>query len=400
MRIIRYAAVGTAAGSYQTGKGKRDLSKIKKLVIIGPVYPYKGGISHYTGLLSRTLAKKYDVETVSYKMQYPKFMFKKEQRDYGNKTFEIPDTKYWINTANPFNWLSSAGKIKKLSPDLIIVQWWHPYFSPCYQIMLARLKKYPILFVCHNVLPHERFPMDRILTRGTLKKGNYCILHSKEDESNLKLLLPGMEYRRTVLPTYNAFKLKNISREEARAQLGLEQEKMLLFFGLIRKYKGLKYLIQAAPALIREDPSIKIYIVGDFGGSKDVYMEMIEATGVKDSFVIRDGYIPDAEVEPYFAAADLNICPYESATQSAIVQIAFGFGLPVIATRVGGLPEAVTDGKTGYVVDPCNPDALAEAVLKYFREDKAGAFRDNVLQEQERFSWDRTVEIIEDLTGI
>lgn len=377
------------------------MSEKKKLVVIGPVYPYKGGISHYTGLLSRTLAKKYDVETVSYKLQYPKFMFKKEQKDYGNKTFEIPDTKYWIHTANPFNWLSSAGKIRKLSPDLIIVQWWHPYFAPCYQIMLACLKKYPILFVCHNVLPHERFPMDKILTKATLKKGKYCVLHSKEDESNLKLLLPDMEYRRTVLPTYNAFKLKNISREDARAQLGLSgQEKMLLFFGLVRKYKGLKYLIQAAPALLREDPSIKIYIIGDFGGSKDTYLEMIEATGVRGSFVIRDGYIPDAEVEPYFAAADLNICPYESATQSAIVQIAFGFGLPVIATRVGGLPEAVTDNKTGYVVEPCDPAALAEAVLKYFREDRAKEFRENVIREQERFSWDRTVEIIEDLTSI
>ena len=389
------------AGLYQESKGKRVLLKKKKIVIIGPVYPYKGGISHYTGMLSRTLAKKYDVETVSYKLQYPKFMFKKEQRDYGNKTFEIPDTKYWINTANPLNWLSSAGKIKRLAPDLIIVQWWHPYFAPCYQIMLAGLKKYPILFVCHNVLPHERFPMDRFLTKTTLKKGNYCVLHSKEDEGNLKLLLPKMEYRRTVLPTYNAFKLNNISREDARAQLGLsEREKMLLFFGLVRKYKGLKYLIQAAPALIREDPSIKIYIIGDFGGSKEMYMEMIEETGVKDSFVIRDGYIPDAEVEPYFAASDLNVCPYESATQSAIVQIAFGFGLPVIATRVGGLPEAVTDGKTGYVVDPCDPDALAKAILKYFQENRAEAFRENVLQEQERFSWDRTVEIIEELAAI
>lgn len=370
----------------------------KKIVVIGPVYPYKGGISHYTGLLSRSLSAKYQVETISYKLQYPKFMFKKEQKDYGNKTFEIPDTKFWINTANPFNWFSSAKKIRQLKPDLIIVQWWHPYFAPCYQIMLAGLKKFPILFVCHNVLPHERFPMDGVLTKGTLKKGDFCILHSKEDEGNLQRLLPKMPYRRTVLPTYNAFKLNHISREEARQQMGLkDNEKMLLFFGLVRKYKGLKYLIQAAPELVQGDPDIKIYIVGDFGGSKEEYLEMIKATGVEDHFVIRDGYIPDQEVEPYFAAADLNICPYESATQSAIVQIAFGFGLPVIATNVGGLPEAVTDGKTGYVVEPCAPKALAQAILKYFREEKAKEFRENVIREQERFSWDRTVEIIEEL---
>lgn len=370
----------------------------KKIVIIGPVYPYKGGISHYTGLLSRTLSKKYDVETVSYKLQYPKFMFKKEQKDYGNKTFEIPDTKFWINTANPWNWFGSAKKIRKLNPDLIIVQWWHPYFAPCYQVMLSGLRKYPILFVCHNVLPHERFPMDRMLTKGTLKKGQYCILHSKEDENNLKLLLPKMAYRRTLLPTYNAFKLKNISREDARTQLGIrDDEKMLLFFGLVRKYKGLKYLIQAMPAVIKEDPSMKLYIVGDFGSSKEEYMELIESLNIKDHIEVRDGYIPDAEVEPYFAAADLNICPYESATQSAIVQIAFGFGLPVIATNVGGLPEAVTDEKTGYVVEPCNPKVLSDAILRYFKEHRQEEFRKNVVGEQERFSWDRTVEMIEDL---
>lgn len=377
---------------------EKDTGQQKKIAVIGPVYPYKGGISHYTGLLSRTLAKKYQVETVSYKLQYPKFMFKKEQKDFSNKTFEIPDTKFWINTANPLNWIGSARKIRRLNPDLIIVQWWHPYFAPCYQILLSLLRKYPILFICHNVLPHERFPMDRLLTKGTLRKGNYCILHSREDEENLKSLLPRMEYRRTVLPTYNAFKLNNISRKDARKQLGLaENEKMLLFFGLVRKYKGLKYLIQAAPALVREDPAFKFYIVGDFGGSKEEYMKMIRATGVEDHFVIRDGYIPDQEVEPYFAAADLNICPYESATQSAIVQIAFGFGLPVIATNVGGLPEAVTDKKTGYVVKSCDSDALTGAILQYFKEEKSEEFRNNVEREQERFSWDRTVELIEEL---
>lgn len=379
--------------------GDINLEKVlKRIVVVGPVYPYKGGISHYTGLLSRSLSKKYEVETVSYKLQYPKFMFKKEQKDYGNKTFEIADTRFWINTANPFNWLSSAKKIKKLKPDLIIVQWWHPYFAPCYQIMLSGLRKIPILFVCHNVLPHERFPMDRFLTKGTLKKGRYCILHSREDEANLKMLLPTMEYRRTVLPTYNAFKLKNITREEAREQLGLkDNEKMLLFFGLVRKYKGLKYLIQAAPAIIERVPDAKIYIVGDFGGNKDEYLALMEATGVMDHFVIRDGYIPDADVEPYFAAADLNICPYESATQSAIVQIAFGFGIPVIATNVGGLPEAVTDKKTGYIVEACNPKALADAIVRFFEENHAEEFHANVLGEQERFSWDRTVEMVEDL---
>lgn len=375
-----------------------EKQELKKIVVIGPVYPYKGGIAHYTGLMYRALEKKYDTTMVSYKMQYPKIMFKKEQRDYSNKTFEIPDTQYLIHTANPFNILSSAKKIKTMNPDLIIVQWWHPYFAPCYQILLSALKKYQILFVCHNVLPHERFPMDRFLTKGTLKKGQYCLLHSKEDEKNLLELLPNMKYIRAVLPTMSAFKLRGIDRKTAREELKMsEDETMLLFFGLVRKYKGLKYLIQALPEIVAKHPEAKLWIVGDFGDDKDEYMNLIKENKVEDSIILRDGYIPDGEVEPYFAAADLNICPYESATQSAIVQVAYGFELPVIVTNVGGLPEVVKDGETGYVVPACNPSELAKAVNRYLDENKQAEFRANVIAEAERFSWDRVPENVQKL---
>ncbi len=377
------------------------MKMLKKIAVIGPVYPYKGGISHYTGLLVKALSKKYEVETISYSLQYPKFLFKKEQKDYGNRTFEIEDAGFAINTADPFNWLFMNKGLKKLDADLCIVQWWHPYFAPCYQFMLNGLKKkMPVIFVCHNVLPHERFFADTLLTKGTLKKGNFCILHSKEDEADLKRILPGMEYKRTLLPTYNAFKLTGMDRTEGRRRLNIpEDEEMILFFGLVRKYKGLKYLILAADRIFKDLPEAKIYIVGDFGNSKEDYMALIEKSAAPERFVIRDGYVPDAEVEPYFASADVNVCPYISATQSAIVQIAFGFEVPVIATDVGGLPEAVEDNKTGLIVPPENEKALAEAVTRFFKEDMAEGFKENIKKEAERFSWDRTVEIIEDYYG-
>ena len=375
-----------------------DEKKKKKIAVVGPVYPYASGISHYTGLLIKALRKKYEVDAISYSLQYPKFMFKRKQKDFSNRTFEIAGAHFVINTANPFNWFASASKIKKADPDLIIVQWWHPYFAPCYQMMLSGMKKkIPIIFVCHNVLPHERFPMDRFLTKGTLKKGSFCILHSKGDEKDLKELLPSMPYKRTVLATYNAFKLTDMSREAAREKLGIaEDEKLILFFGLVRPYKGLKYLIQASGEIVDKVPGAKILIAGDFGSSKDEYMKMIEESGVKDHFMIRDGYVPDTEVEPFFAAADVNVCPYVSATQSAIVQIAFGFELPVIATDVGGLPEAVTDGRTGMIVPPEDSSSLAKAVVKYFDEGKAEEYRRNVKDEAYRFSWEHLTEIFEE----
>ncbi len=377
------------------GEEKYTEGGLRRIVVIGPVYPYTGGISHYTGLLSRALAVHYEVSTVSYSMQYPKILMRREQRDYGNKTFEIKDAQFLINTANPVNWLTSAKKIRAMEPDLVILQWWHPYFAPCYQVLTSRLKGIPLCFICHNVLPHERFPMDAFLTKNTLKPGAFCIVHSRSDGEDLRNMLPDMPFVRHVLPTYNAFKLRGIDRATGRKELGIgEEERMLLFFGYVRKYKGLPYLIRAMGGLVKKDPGMKLYIVGDFGGKKEEYLEMIEKSGAGENIIVRDGYVPDAEIEPYFAAADLCVCPYLSATQSAIVQIAYGFNVPVIATRVGGLPDVVTDNATGYVVEPGDAKALARAIYRYFEEGKQEEFRRNVARESERFSWEKMVECI------
>ena len=345
---------------------------MKKLVLIGPVYPYKGGISHYTGLLYRALEKSYDVEMISYKMQYPQFLFKKEQKDYSNNLFKVENAKFLIHTANPFNIIGIGRKIKRKQPDMVIMQWWHPYFAPCYWLMTMALgKKIKKLFICHNVFPHERFPMDRKLTKMTLKRADYYIVQSKQDEEDLKTIIRNPVYAKTVHPTYNAFKAEGITKEQARQRIGLNgKDKVLLFFGFVREYKGLKHLIKAMPIIKEQIPDIRLLIVGDFGEDRQRYLDLIMENKVTDVIEIYEGYIPDREVEKYFASGDLIVLPYESATQSGIVQIAYGFEKPVIVTNVGGLPDVVTDGKTGYIVEPRNYKKLAEAVIKYFVSDK------------------------------
>ena len=247
-----------------------------KIVMVGPVYPYKGGIAHYMGMMCKTFAKKHEVIALSYKMQYPKFMYKKEQKDYESDTFKVDGTNYCINTANPFNWVHVAKKINKLSPDLVVFQWWHPYFAPCYQIICSLLKTKEILFVCHNVFPHERFPMDRLLTQATLKKGKYYIVHSKLDEVDLLSVKKDARYKKAVIPTYNVFNKSQLEKDDARKILNVAQnEFVLLFFGLIREYKGLKYLLKALSIIKNKIPNVKLYIVGDFGGEKDHYLKII-----------------------------------------------------------------------------------------------------------------------------
>lgn len=371
---------------------------MEKVVLIGPVYPYKGGISHYTGLLYRALARKYDVTMVSYKMQYPRLLFKKEQRDFSNDSFRIEDTKYWLNTANPFNIAGTARRIGSMKPGLIIIQWWHPYFAPCYWILAKLLRRTKILFVCHNVFPHERFPMDRFLTKMVMRCGDLFITHSDADLRELKSIKRDARGLAAVHPTYNAFKIRDIGYKEARKQLGIgPEEKMLLFFGFVRPYKGLMYLLEALPVIRNKLPEARLWIVGDFGETRAEYLEKISQLQLEAAVQIVGGYVPDREVEPYFAASDLVVLPYVSATQSGIVQIAYGFQKPVVATDVGGLPEVVLDGRTGYIARPRDPVDFAEKVVMFFERDKGEEFSANVAAEAGKYSWEVMVENIEKL---
>lgn len=374
------------------------MSAKRKIVLIGPVYPYKGGISHYTGLLCKALRQTDEVTMVSYSMQYPKLLYKKKQRDYSSNNFKIDDAEYWINTANVFSIVSAVRKINRIHPDMVVIQWWHPYFAPCYWILCKLLHRTKVLFVCHNVFPHERFPLDHFLTKKALRQGDFFITHSQADGRDLEKIKKNARYVVAVHPTYHAFRIRGLSREEARDFLHIEKDSpVLLFFGFVRPYKGLKYLLDAMPQIGREIPAVKLWIVGDFSSDKSCYLDQIQTLQIAEKIEIVDGYIPDGEVEPYFAATDLVVLPYETATQSGIVQIAYGFEKPVLATDVGGLPEVVLDGKTGYLVKSRNPEAIAEGVIRFFKEKKADEFSKNVAAEAERYSWDHMVEAIKKL---
>jgi len=374
-----------------------------KIIMLGPIYPYKSGIAQYTGAMCAALRKEHEVKAVSFSFQYPKLLFPHTQKDEGNTTFRYEPVAYPLNTINPATWKKTARQIKDEAPDLLIVQWWHPWFAPCYTSILKsirkKLKRTKIIFVCHNVLPHEGFPMKDRLTRKVLTKGDAFIVHSKQDEEDLKRLVDHPCFIHGVHPTYNHFKKKDTTREEARKLLNIPAEQeMLLFFGYIREYKGVKHLIRALPEIKKARPAAHLFIVGDFWeNNREEYERLIAETGTQNDLTLIDGYLPDDDVEPYFAAADLCVLPYESATQSGVIQIAYSFGLPVIATNVGGLPEVVLDNKTGFIVPPKDEKALCKAVLRFFEEDKAGDFRVHIKEEDDRYSWDRMVEHIDTL---
>ena len=366
-----------------------------KFCVVGPVYPFRGGIAHHTALLCRRLAEKHDVHAITFKRLYPRFAFPgKSQTDPSRQptTFEASAV---IDPLNPFTWRLAGRLAQRQAPDFTLVQWWQPFFGPCLASVASRAQaESRVVFICHNVLPHENTPLDRVLTRWALRQGHGFIVHSKNDQENLDRLLPGAVVRRTVLPEFDLCPVLGIGKPEARASLGLDG-RVILFFGLVREYKGVMDLIDAMALLRSRD--VSCLIVGEFYDNADKYVSRIEQLGLEETVRVINRYVPNEEVEAYFAAADVVVLPYRRATQSAVLQLAYRFERPAIATTVGGLSESVDNGRTGLLVPPRDPKALAAAIGQYFDENLEPAFAAGIRREKDRFSWDRMIEIIESL---
>jgi glycosyltransferase involved in cell wall biosynthesis len=282
---------------------------------------------------------------------------------------------------------------------MIIVQWWHPYFAlALFKIcQIARImQRGKIIFICHNVVPHERSPIDKLLSRLAFSAAHGFLVQSGEDRDNLLKLRRRAGVRVHPHPIYDFFRKGGITKEQARGRIGAREKHVILFFGYVRPYKGLHHLLEAMP-LIRGRIPAELFVVGEFYEDKQPYSDLVERLGIVDSVTFVDRYIGNEEVEPYFMASDLVMLPYISATQSGIVQISLAFDRPVIVTGVGGLPEVVSPGRTGFVVPPADPEALAAAAVKFFVEGWGERMAPFFEEERKRFSWEEMAKTLEEL---
>ncbi|MGQ9599807.1 MAG: glycosyltransferase [Anaerolineae bacterium] len=373
-----------------------------KCVLIGPTYPFRGGIAHYTTLLCHELRKRHQVTLLSFRRQYPAWLFPgRTDRDPSQQVLAV-DCERPLDPLLPWTWRTTARRIEELEPDLVLVQWWVPFWAPIWSVILWHVRRRiagRVLFISHNVLPHEARRWDRWLARQVLGQGDAVIVHSQQDRQALQTLLPAMDVRVAVHPTYEIFAPQALSPSAARRRLGLkEEQRVLLFFGFVRAYKGVRYLIEAV-SLLPDHLDIHLLIVGEFWDDVAPYREQIRASGLEGRVTVIDRYIPNEEVGIYFAAADLVVLPYTEASQSGVAQIAWGAGVPVITTSVGGLPDVIQDGATGLLVPPGDSPALAAAILRYFEEGLSPTFRANIQAQKARFSWERLAALIEELAG-
>jgi len=358
-------------------------------VLVGPVYPYRGGIAHYTTMLYRALRKRgHEVLMISFKRQYPRWLFPgHSDKDPSKKPLLVEDARYWIDSLNPLSWLVTFWRICRYQPDVLVLQWWTSFWAPAWIVLgtLQRaLLRRPLVYICHNVLPHEARWWDALAARCVLRLGTRFVVQSKEERERLQRLLPNVPIAVVPHPMYDMFAGERIPKDEARKRLGLPIETpVLLFFGIVRKYKGLRDLLRALPSVREQLGNVILVVAGEFWEDKEDYLRLIEDLNIADSVFLYDRYIPNEEIPLFFSAADVLVAPYRQATGSGVVELARGLGKPVITT------QKVLDSKD--VPLPADSQTLAKAIVRFFTQDSPPERGDNGRPPS---SWDDLVALM------
>ncbi|HIM52957.1 MAG TPA: glycosyltransferase [Candidatus Marinimicrobia bacterium] len=372
-----------------------------KIVLVGPFPPFRGGISDLNAALADHLSKRHEIHAINFTTQYPKVLFPgKTQFKKGDSAQEV-DSIRCLSSINPFSWRKTAYKIIDIEPDLVLFRFWLPFFAPAFSGVAKKIRKYSdatIMVICDNIIPHEERLLDTRLTKRFFGFIDSFIVLSKKVENELLSFVPEAKYKYSPHPIYSIFN-NTLSKEQAKAELKLATKKVLLFFGLIREYKGLDILINAMEKIKTELEDYTLLIVGECYENENKYTELIKKAGITDNVKCHYSFIPDNEVGKYFSAADVVVLPYKTASQSGIVQIAYHFDTPVIVSNVGGLPEIVDEGKTGYCVEP-NSNAFAKAIKAFYENDNISEMNSNISEYKSQFSWDAMVKAIEKLVNV
>jgi len=342
-----------------------------RITLIGPAYPLRGGIAHHTFLLHQELIQRgHAVQVISFSRLYPKFLFPgKRMTDESQLKLDVGAHQV-LDSLNPRSWLTTFSLISRFHPDLIVIEWWSPAVAPAIGTLVRLLRRAgrPIVMECHNVFPHERTPVDFFLVDYALGSVDNFITHSEQDRRLVLATWPGKSVKIVPLPVPEVFFDSSSSARDGRK---------ILFFGVIRPYKGLDVLLRAMALLVAK-VQCSLLVAGEFYELETKYLQLITDYKLEKNVKLENRYIPNEEIAALFRDADVLILPYLSATQSGVVRMALATGLPMIASRVGGLSEVVTENVNGLLFPPGNADALADALMRYFKESLGPRFSNNI----------------------
>lgn len=373
-----------------------------KTVILGTAWPYRGGMADFNERLAHEFQKEGDeLQIWTFTLQYPSFLFP-------GKTQYSPDPEpsdlkivRKLSSVNPFSWLSTGRQIRKEKPDLLIVPFWMPFMGPCLGTVARKARKSGIrtVAILHNMIPHEHKPGDRILARYFTRSVDGFTALSESVLADISLFDKVKPRQFCRHPLYDSFG-EHATRDESLQFLKLDPNfRYMLFFGLIRDYKGLDLLLRAYADSRFRKMDVRLIVAGEFYGSSDKYFELEKQLGLEGLVIWKSDFVPNGEVRYYFGAADLVVQPYRSATQSGISQIAYHFEKPMLVTNVGGLPEIVPNGKAGLVVNP-DPAEIADGMADFFENSRQQQFTEGIISEKAKYSWSNMTAAIRKAAGL
>ena len=373
------------------------MNSFKKIIIIGPAYPLRGGgMTSFNERLARAFQQNGHTVTIyTFSLQYPGFLFPGTSQYSTEAAPKDLNIKVVINSINPFNWIKIGNRIRKERPDIIVVRYWIPFMGPCFGTVLRIAKKNKhskIVCIADNIIPHEKRFGDKPFTKYFIKPVDAFITMSKKVLIDLQTFTTAKPAKYVAHPLYDNFGEK-ISKQQARKNLAIENDqKIILFFGFIRKYKGLDILLDAMAILKPAMPDLKLLIAGEYYDDPKIYEQQIQRLNLQNNLILRTGFIPDSEIKNYLCAADVVVQPYRNATQSGVTPLAYHFEIPMIVTDVGALADMVPDGKAGLVAEP-TAASIAEKIVQYFKTGESH-FLPYLIEEKKKYSWDIMVKEI------
>jgi len=366
-----------------------------KIIVLGTAHPYRGGLATFNERLARQfMSEGHDVEVWTFTLQYPSFLFPGKTQYTDEPVPEGLMIRRQLNSCNPFNWIRIGRVLRKAAPDLLICCYWMAFFAPAYGLisrMVRKNGKTRCIALVHNMMPHEPSLLDKLFAPYFVKSQDGFVALSESVVGDIERV-ESQESRVKTPKTFSPHPIydhygEQMNKTEACKALGLDpNQDYMLFFGLVRAYKGLDLLIDAFGMVQERLPHLRLIISGEFYEHEDKYRAQIEALGLTDRVIIRNEFVPDGDLRKYFGAADLIVQPYKTATQSGVTQVAFHFEKPMLVTNVGGLGEIVHDGKMGYACAP-NPEAIAQDLLDYFTNDRQAAFTKYLQKEKTKYAW-------------
>lgn len=401
---MRPEAAGVGLPDRMNGMKSPECSDTMKITILGPAHPYRGGLASIMEIMARTFQRRGDeVDIKTFTLQYPSLLFPGESQTVATPPPADLRICRCVNTMNPLNWVRVGRRIRRERPDFVLMKYWTPFMAPCFGT-IARIARgnghTKVLCQIDNVEPHERHLTDKPFNRYYLHSVDGFVYMSEQVHSELRAYsdAPALFSPHPLFENFG----ERVERSEACVRLGLDPaNRYVLFFGLIRDYKGLDLLLDAWAQLRRagRTEGRRLIVAGEFYTAREPYLNRIADNGLQDEVLLHDRFIPDDDVKYYFSAADFVVQPYKTATQSGVTQIAYQFCVPMVVTKVGGLAEIVPDGRVGYVCEP-TPEGVAGAIERMYEGDTLQRFRENCVEERRRFSWEEMCSRITELYGL